>query len=50
MLRSFWLRRLLLATVVPLVVVESVLQLGALAVAAFASSREHAGRGECAVV
>jgi lysophospholipase L1-like esterase len=50
MLRSLWLRRLLLATVVPLIVVEIVLQLAALAVATFASSREHAGSGDCAVL
>jgi len=50
MLRSIWLRRLLLATVVPLLLVELVLQLGALAVAAFASSRAPAGSGDCAVL
>jgi lysophospholipase L1-like esterase len=50
MLRSVWLRRLVLATVVPLLLAELVLQLGALAVAAFVSSREHAGSGECALL
>lgn len=50
MLRSRGFGRLLLATVVPLIVVESVLQLGALAVAAFVASRERAGAGAASVL
>ncbi|HET6163869.1 MAG TPA: SGNH/GDSL hydrolase family protein [Planctomycetota bacterium] len=50
MLRSLWLRRLILATVVPLLLAELVLQLGALAVAVFARSREQPGSGGCAVL
>src|SRR5262245_29704304 len=50
MLRSTWCRRLFLATVVPLLLVEGLLQAGALVVATCVSSREHAGRGDCAVL